>query len=205
MRKIKICGLFRDCDIDYVNEARPDFIGFVFAKSRRQVSVVWAEAMRPRLKSEITPVGVFVNESLEKVAKLLNDNTIEMAQLHGDENENYIRELKTLTNKPIIKAVRVLSEEDIVSGQHTVADFLLLDNGAGGTGESFDWSLVSQVKNQEQNQKPFFLAGGLMADNLEQAILATSPYAVDLSSGVETDGLKDRAKILEIVRRMHNG
>ncbi|MHB8073952.1 phosphoribosylanthranilate isomerase [Desulfosporosinus fructosivorans] len=205
MRKIKICGLFRDCDIDYVNEARPDFIGFVFAKSRRQVSVVWAEAMRPRLKSEIIPVGVFVNESLEKVAKLLNDNTIEMAQLHGDENENYIQELKTLTNKPIIKAVRVLSQEDIESAQNTVADFLLLDNGAGGTGESFDWSLVNQVKNQKQNQKPFFLAGGLKVGNLEQAILATSPYAVDLSSGVETDGLKDRAKILEIVRRMRNG
>lgn len=203
MRKIKICGLFRDCDIDYVNEAMPDFIGFVFAKSRRQVSVVWAEIMRPRLKSEITPVGVFVNESLTKVAQLLNDNIIEIAQLHGDENETYIQELKTLTNKPIIKAVRVLSQQDIEAAQHTVADFLLLDNGTGGTGESFDWSLVSNVKNQ--HQKPFFLAGGLNAENLEQAIAATSPYAVDLSSGVETDGMKDRAKILEIVRRMRNG
>ena len=201
MRKIKICGLFRDCDIDYVNEAMPDFIGFVFAKSRRQVSTVWAEAMRPRLKSEITPVGVFVNQSLAKVAQLLNDNIIEIAQLHGDENENYIQKLKTLTNKPIIKAVRVLSQQDIEGAQHTAADFLLLDNGTGGTGESFDWSLVSKDKKQ----KPFFLAGWLKADNLEQAIAATSPYAVDLSSGVETDGMKDRAKILEIVRRMRNG
>ncbi|GAB6153204.1 phosphoribosylanthranilate isomerase [Desulfosporosinus burensis] len=199
--KIKICGLFRDCDIDYVNEAMPDFIGFVFAKSRRQVSTEWAEAMRPRLRSEITPVGVFVNESLAKVAKLLKDNIIEMAQLHGEENENYIQALKTLTNKPIIKAVRVLSREDIEAAQHTLADYLLLDNGAGGTGESFDWSLVRQVKKQE----PFFLAGGLKADNIEQAIAATSPYAVDLSSGVETDGMKDRDKILEIVRRMRNG
>lgn len=203
MRKIKICGLFRDCDIDYVNEAMPDFIGFVFAKSRRQVSADWAEAMRPRLKSEITPVGVFVNQSLAKVAQLLNDDIIEMAQLHGDENENYIQKLKTLTNKPIIKAVRVLSQQDIEGAQDTVADFLLLDNGTGGTGESFDWSLVSKEKKQQQ--KPFFLAGGLKADNLEQAIAATSPYAVDLSSGVETDGIKDRAKILEIVRRMRNG
>lgn len=196
--KIKICGLFRDCDIDYVNEARPDFIGFVFAKSRRQVSEEWAEAMRPKLRSEITLVGVFVNEPLLNVAKLLKDNIIEMAQLHGEENENYIQELKSLTNKPIIKAVRVLSHEDIEVAQHTVADFLLLDNGAGGTGESFDWSLVSKVK------KPFFLAGGLNADNIEQAIVATSPYAVDLSSGVETDGMKDRDKILKIVRRMRN-
>lgn len=207
MRKIKICGLFRECDIDYVNEAMPDFIGFVFAKSRRQVSNVWAEAMRPKLKPEIIPVGVFVNESLAKVAELLNDNIIEIAQLHGEENENYIQELKALTNKPIIKAVRVLSQQDIEGAQDTVADFLLLDNGTGGTGESFDWSLVSQEKNQNQNQKPkpFFLAGGLKAGNIKQAIAATSPYAVDLSSGVETAGLKDRAKILEIVRRMRNG
>lgn len=201
--KIKICGLFRDCDIDYVNEAMPDFIGFVFAKSRRQVSTEWAKVMRPRLRSEITPVGVFVNEPLARVVKLLNDNIIEMAQLHGTENETYIQELKTLTNKPIIKAVRVLSQEDIEAAQNTVADYLLLDNGAGGTGESFDWSLVSKVKKQKQ--KPFFLAGGLNSGNLEQAILATSPYAVDLSSGVETDGIKDRNKILEIVRRMRNG
>lgn len=199
MRKIKICGLFRDYDIDYVNEAMPDFIGFVFAKSRRQVSQEWAEAMRPRLKSEITPVGVFVNESLAKVAKLLNDNIIEIAQLHGDENETYIQELKKLTNKSIIKSVRVLSQKDIEGAQDTVADFLLLDNGPGGTGESFDWSLVSKVK------KPFFLAGGLNAGNIEQAIAVTNPYAVDLSSGVEINGMKDRNKILEIVRRMRNG
>ena len=203
MRKIKICGLFRDCDIDYVNEAIPDFIGFVFAKSRRQVSEGWAETMRPRLRSEITPVGVFVNHPLTKVARLLNDNIIAMAQLHGDENETYIRQLKTLTNKPIIKAVRVLSQQDIEGAQLTAADFLLLDNGTGGTGESFDWSLVSKAKKQKQ--KPFFLAGGLKTDNLEQAISATSPYAVDLSSGVETDGMKDREKIIEIVRRMRNG
>lgn len=205
MRKIKICGLFRDCDIDYVNEAMPDYIGFVFAKSRRQVSAVWAEAMRPKLKPEIIPVGVFVNESLSKVAELLNDNIIELAQLHGNENETYIQELKTLSDKPIIKAVRVLSQQDIEGAQDTLADFLLLDNGAGGTGESFDWSLVSKLKQQQQQQKPFFLAGGLNPGNLEQAIAATSPYAVDISSGVETDGLKDGAKILEIVRRMRNG
>ncbi|MDR3584712.1 MAG: phosphoribosylanthranilate isomerase [Desulfosporosinus sp.] len=197
--KIKICGLFRDCDIDYVNEAKPDFIGFVFAPSRRQVSAEWAEAMRPKLWPEITPVGVFVNESLANVAKLLDDNIIAMAQLHGEENEQYIKELKSLTNKPIIKAVRVVSHEDIEAAQATVADFLLLDNGTGGTGESFDWSLVRKMK------KPFFLAGGLKADNIEQAISATSPFAVDLSSGVETDGKKDRDKILEIVRRIQNG
>ena len=199
--KIKICGLFRDIDIDYVNEAMPDYIGFVFAKSRRQVSKEWAATMRSRLRSEITPVGVFVNESLANVAKLLNENIIDLAQLHGDENEPYIQELKSLTYKPIIKAVRVLSQDDIEAAQHTTADFLLFDNGPGGTGKSFNWSLVGKVKN------PFFLAGGLKVDNIEQAIAKTTtrPYAVDLSSGVETDGIKDRAKIIEIVRRMHHG
>lgn len=196
--KIKICGLFRDCDIDYVNEAKPDFIGFVFAPSRRQVSRVWAEAMRPKLSPEITPVGVFVNETLENVARLLNNSVIEMAQLHGQENENYIQELKSLTNKPIIKAISVLSYTDIEVAEHSACDFLLLDNGGGGTGESFDWSLVRKVN------KPFFLAGGLKAENIDQAIVTTTPYAVDLSSGVETDGLKDKEKILNIVRRMRN-
>lgn len=194
--KIKICGLFRECDIDYVNEALPDFIGFVFAKSRRQVSSSWAEAMRPKLRADITPVGVFVNEPLSNVAKLLNSHTIEIAQLHGSEDERYIKELKSLTDKPIIKAVRVMSREDIQNAEQSAADFLLLDNGSGGSGESFDWNLVGQV------QKPFFLAGGLNIDNIEQAIKATNPYAVDLSSGVETDGKKDKNKILEIVRRI---
>ncbi|WP_088188111.1 phosphoribosylanthranilate isomerase [Desulfosporosinus sp. FKA] len=194
--KIKICGLFQNCDIDFVNEAKPDFIGFVFAKSRRQVSVEWAKAMRSNLSPEITPVGVFVNESITKVADLLNDHIIEMAQLHGNEGETYIRELKTLTAKPIIKAVQVKVHADIEAMQDSEADFLLLDQGAGGTGQTFDWSLVGEVK------KPFFLAGGLKADNIEQAIRAAKPFAVDLSSGVETDGKKDKAKILEIVRRM---
>ncbi|WP_088225842.1 phosphoribosylanthranilate isomerase [Desulfosporosinus sp. FKB] len=194
--KIKICGLFQNCDIDFVNEAKPDFIGFVFAKSRRQIPVEWAKAMRPKLSPEITPVGVFVNESLTKIAELLNDNIIEMAQLHGNEGETYIRELKTLTSKPIIKAIHVKTHVDIEAMQDSAADFLLLDHGAGGTGQTFDWSMVGEVK------KPFFLAGGLKADNIEQAIRAAKPFAVDLSSGVETDGKKDKAKILEIVRRM---
>ena len=194
--KIKICGLFRDCDIDYVNEAKPDFIGFVFAKSRRQVSAGQAEALRNRLSSGITSVGVFVNEPLASVAKLLDAGVIEIAQLHGGENEEYIQELKARTQKPVIKALRVSSHADIEAAQRTAADYLLLDNGTGGTGARFDWSVVGTVA------KPFFLAGGLNADNIEQAIAATHPYAADLSSGVETAGVKDRDKILEIVRRI---
>ena len=147
--KIKICGLFQDCDIDYVNEARPDFAGFVFAPSRRQVSVEWVKARRFKLKPEIAPVGVFVGEPLVNVAELLNENIIAIAQLHGGESEEYIQNLKTLTGKPVIKAVRVVSSQDIKDAEHSHADFLLLDNGAGGTGECFDWKLVGEV------QKPF--------------------------------------------------
>lgn len=194
--KIKICGLSRDCDIDYVNEAKPDYIGFVFAKSRRQVSFQRAEAMRRRLCAGIIPVGVFVNEPLANVVRLLEAGVIEMAQLHGGENEAYIQELKARTQKPIIKAVRVSAHADIEVAEHSVADFLLLDHGSGGTGTCFDWKEVGNVA------KPFFLAGGLNAHNLEQAISATQPYAVDLSSGVETEGIKDPAKISEVVSKM---
>lgn len=194
--KIKICGLSNDCYIDYVNEAMPDFIGFVFAKSRRQVSFHKAEALQKRLRAGITPVGVFVNEPLMNVVKLLETGVIEVAQLHGGENETYIQELKARTQKPIIKAVRVSTHTDITTAEHSVADYLLLDNGSGGTGMSFDWKEVGSVA------KPFFLAGGINVHNLEQAIAATQPYAVDLSSGVETDGVKDSAKISAVVSKV---
>lgn len=199
MTKIKICGLFRECDIDYVNEAKPDFIGFVFAPSRRQVSPEWAAVLRSRLKPGVTPVGVFVNEELTKVARLCNEQIIDMVQLHGDETEEYIQKLQRMIHRPVIKAVRVLARGDIEAIQDSAADFLLLDSGSGGTGKTFDWRLAGQVKS------PFFLAGGLNTGNIDQAIAATRPYAVDLSSGAETDGLKNREKILEIVRRVRNG
>ncbi|WP_027398538.1 phosphoribosylanthranilate isomerase [Anaerovorax odorimutans] len=196
MSKIKICGLFRSCDIDYVNEAMPDYIGFVFAKSRRQVTKEQAKDMRKKLKESITPVGVFVNEPIENVIMLLRDDIIQAAQLHGNESEDYIYKLKSLTKKTIIKAVSVKSKEDINNVQNTIADFLLLDNGAGGTGNSFNWNLI------DKTSKPFFLAGGINIDNILHAKKGIRPYAIDLSSGVETNGVKDRNKMLEIVRRI---
>ena len=197
--KLKICGLFRECDIEYVNEARPDFIGFVFAPSRRQVSADWVAGMRSRLRPEIKAVGVFVDEALANAAKLLNDGIIDLAQFHGHEDETYIRELKAITAKPLIKAVQVKTPADIQQSQGTLADYLLFDQGSG-SGQTFDWNMLEGIIVK----KPFFLAGGLNSDNVEAAMKAAHPYALDLSSGVEIEGKKDRMKILEVVRRVRH-
>jgi len=196
--RVKICGLFRPEDIGYANEALPDYIGFVFAKSRRQVTPEQAEKLKERLDRRIKTVGVFVNSPLEEAAELLKSGVIDLAQLHGSEDGDYIRLLKEMTGNQVIKAVRVEAAEDILAAQCSPADFLLLDHGSGGTGRSFDWSLVPESK------KPFFLAGGIHAGNLGQAMKTGNPFAVDISSGAETDGVKDREKILEIVRRVRN-
>lgn len=189
--RIKICGLSRPCDIDYVNAAGPDYIGFVFAKSRRQVSVGQAKALKEKLDPGICAVGVFVNERPEAIAGLVWDGVIDMVQLHGQEDETYIDKLrKLLSSSPvaIIKAFSVKTSEDVEKACQSSADYILLDHGAGGTGHSFDWNLVRTVK------RPFFLAGGLGPDNIERAC-GTGAYALDVSSGVETDGFKDREKI----------
>lgn len=198
MIKIKICGLLRPEDIEYVNEALPDYIGFVFARSRRQVTEEQAELLKKSLDKRIHAVGVFVNAPMEDAVGLLENGVIDIAQLHGNEDEAYVEELKSKTRCPVIKAVKVESTEDILTMQNNPADYLLLDHGAGGTGEAFDWSLASDCR------KPFFLAGGIHAGNVENALEKLSPYAIDLSSGVETDGVKDREKIIEIVRRVRN-
>lgn len=197
--KIKICGLFRPEDIEYVNEAIPDYIGFVFAKSRRQVTADQAAQLRKNLNAGIQTVGVFVNAPVEFAASLLKSGVIDIVQLHGSEDEEYMERLRSKTGCQMIKAIRVNTLEDIAAAQNNPADFLLLDHGSGGTGEAFNWELVRGCK------KPFFLAGGIHAGNINQAMETGTPFAIDLSSGVETDGVKDKDKILEIVRRVRNG
>lgn len=196
MTRIKICGLSRSCDIEYVNAAKPDFAGFIinFPKSRRNVSLRQLNELRNRLDTGITPVGVFVNEDTEIVAGLLNRNIISIAQLHGTEDETYIKRLRSLTDRPIIKAFSVKQRDDIRTALQSTSDYILLDNGAGGTGTSFDWALLDKI------DRPWFLAGGLHPGNIEDAIAAFHPYAVDLSSGVETNGVKDPGKIQDAVR-----
>ena len=199
MPKIKVCGLTRLSDIDVVNIEKPDYIGFVFANSRRRVIPQQALELRERLNQGITPVGVFVDETIENIFSLLQAGIIDIVQLHGMEDEEYIRKLKELTDKPIIKAIAVQKAGDVQKWASTSADYLLLDNKGGGTGQAFDWSLIGKT-----NQR-YFLAGGLDIENIGAAIEKTTLYAVDISSGVETEGLKDPLKIKEFIRRVRNG
>lgn len=197
--KIKICGLKRPEDITYVNEAKPDYCGFIieFPKSSRNVTGDQVRILIAELDKNIIPVGVFVNAAPERVEELLLDGTIRIAQLHGQEDDDYIRRIQKNTGSQVIKAFSVKTAQDIELALKSPADYILLDQGGGGTGQTFDWSLIPEIK------RPFFLAGGLGPDNLEQAVDMIRPYAVDLSSSVETDGVKDRSKILEAVNLIH--
>ena len=197
--KIKICGLKCPEDIAYVNEAKQDYCGFIieFPKSSRNVTGDQVRILIAELDKNIIPVGVFVNAAPERVEELLLDGTIRIAQLHGQEDDDYIRRIQKNTGSQVIKAFSVKAAQDIELALKSPADYILLDQGGGGTGQTFDWSLIPEIK------RPFFLAGGLGADNLEQAVDTIRPYAVDLSSSVETDGVKDRSKILEAVSLVH--
>ena len=196
MTKIKLCGLSRICDIEAANRLKPEYIGFVFLpKSKRYVTYEKAKELKSLLSPDIKVVGVFVDESAEIVARLLNDGTIDIAQLHGGEDEEYISRLRKLTGKPIIKAFRIESEEDIARAEKSSADHILLDSGMG-PGKVFDWSLIQSIK------RPYFLAGGLDCDNVGEAIKKLRPYAVDVSSGIETNGLKDKEKMAAFVAKV---
>lgn len=188
MTKIKLCGLSRPCDIHMANELKPDYIGFVFAeKSKRYVTPEKAAQLKALLETEIKAVGVFVDADVDLAAELLNRRIIDIAQLHGNEDEAYIKRLRQRTDHPIIRAFQIKTQTDIAKAERCSADHVLLDSGAG-TGVVFDWSLLKNVK------RPFFLAGGLSPDNVGEAVGLLHPYAVDISSGIETDGLKDREK-----------
>ena len=193
MTKIKLCGLSRPCDIEAANLLKPEYIGFVFApKSRRYVPPEKASELKRLLSTDIQAVGVFVNENPKTVANLLNSGIIDIAQLHGREGENGIRQLRQLTNRPIIQAFRIETALDIANAKNSAADYILLDSGAG-TGTVFDWQLIQNIK------RPYFLAGGLSLDNVENAVKLLNPYAVDVSSGIETDGVKDELKMAAFV------
>lgn len=193
MTKIKLCGLTRPCDIEYVNELLPEYIGFVFApKSRRYISPEKAEVLREHLDDRITPVGVFVDEKIEVIADLIKRKIIDIVQLHGNESEQYIEDLRRVIDCPVIKAFRIKSEADIVSANNSSADYVLLDSG-GGTGKVFDHSLLKDIA------RPYFLAGGLTPENVETAVKQLKSFAVDVSSSLETDGFKDKIKMTAFV------
>ena len=194
MTKIKLCGLTRQCDIEWANELKPEYIGFVFAeKSRRYVSEEKAAELKAMLSEDIKAVGVFVNYPAKKIADLLFRGIIDIAQLHGSEDEEYILRLSQLTDKPLIKAFSISCEDDVRSAEKSSADMILLDSGKGGTGTNFDWDLLRHIG------RPYFLAGGLGCDNAEEAVRTLHPYAVDVSSGIETEGYKDKNKMAAFV------
>lgn len=199
--KIKLCGMFRECDIEYVNEAKPDYIGFIvmFPKSHRNIDLETALRLKSRLSPEIKSVAVSVNAPVKLFAEFAKRGAAELLQCHGDEDADYIARLRELTDVPIIKAVKVTKAADIEAAQKLGADYLLLDSGTG-SGVTFDHSLIDPQKIRV----PFFLAGGLTPENIGQAVREIRSYGVDLSSGIETDKLKDREKILAAVREVRN-
>lgn len=191
MTKIKLCGLSRAADIEVANILLPDFVGFIFwAKSKRYISPNDAAKLKNILDKKISAVGVFVNEKISTVAEIAK--FLDLIQLHGAEDENYISEIKKITGKKIIKAFKIKTAEDLQLAKNSRADFILLDGGAG-TGETFNWQLL---KNFERE---YFLAGGLTVENVSAAVKTLKPFAVDVSSGIETGGLKDSAKMKNFV------
>lgn len=181
-------------DIDVVNVCKPEYAGFVFVpESRRFVTPNTAEVMKKRLLPDIHAVGVFVNVEPDFIADLLARGIIDLVQLHGSEDNNYIKKLRALTHKPIIKAFSVVSENDVYVAEDSPADYVLLDAGSGGTGTRFDWGLLRKM------QRPYFLAGGLNPENVGEAVRELQPWGVDVSSGIETGGSKSPEKMHKFI------
>ena len=195
MSKIKICGLFRKEDTEFVNEAKTDYCGFIlhFPKSHRSLEPEKAKELRQYIDSSVRVVGVFVNQPPEYVIQTADTVGLQVIQLHGNEDDDYIRKVQSESKLPVWKAFRIRNREDLIRAAGCAADMVLLDNGYG-TGEVFDWSVVTEF------ERPFILAGGLTAENIPDAIKSLNPEIVDLSSGVETDKRKDREKILRAVK-----
>ncbi|MGX2982300.1 phosphoribosylanthranilate isomerase [Helicobacter sp. 23-1045] len=213
--KIKFCGLFRECDIEFANELMPDFVGFVFARqSKRFVDFALAGELKARLNSGIKAVGVFVDSPVEHICEAVQSKIIDMVQLHGNENNAYISALRKSMQKdcgtiaPIIRAIKMRDSHSLNLALEFNADFILLDSANAGSGVAFEWEKLS-AKIAESRYfafdfaTRFFLAGGVNADNLPRA-MSLNPYAIDISSGIETQGKKDFAKMKQIIETLHS-
>lgn len=212
--KIKFCGLFRECDIDYANALKPDFVGFIFVEhSKRFVDFATAKTLKSRLDSRIKAVGVFVDSPLERIIEALSEGIIDAVQLHGNEDSAYISALKERMQSdlgaisPIIKAIKVSDSHSLAQSfeiqAQSGADFILLDSPNAGSGRVFDWNALAQHLAKSQDftrafQSRFFLAGGVNAENIQSAI-TLKPFCIDISSGIESEGLKDFAKMQTII------
>lgn len=199
MTKIKFCGLKRPCDIQTVNKLAPDYVGFVFApRSFRYITPVQADCLKEMLSPSIKTVGVFVNEDIHQIASLIRSGIIDTAQLHGSESETDIARLQDMTGCSIIRAFRMLRKEDADAAENSCAGHILVDSGAG-TGTVFNWNLLKNIR------RPYFLAGGLTPENASTAVRQLHPFALDVSSGIETEGLKDPEKMAAFIAAVRKG
>ena len=192
--KVKMCGMMRPEDIAAANECKPDYVGFIFAANRkRTVTKEQVMILRADLSKEIMAVGVFLNQETDRIIENAKDCRLNMIQLHGNEEPSCIKVIKEQTGLPVIKAFIVKNAEDVKRANDSPADYILLDSGAG-SGETFSWEILREVK------RPFFLAGGLNPGNVKDAMERLHPYALDVSSGIETNGRKDLEKMIEFMR-----
>lgn len=216
MPKIKICGIKTFADVEKVNKYLPEYIGFVFANTKRFVTDKQAYGMKQALAKTIQSVGVFVDEPIDHVINLCKQGILDVVQLHGTESETYIRELKSKTDITVIKAIKVQTVEQVQNLISEEADFILFDTykkgELGGTGARFSLELLEEVfanmKAQKKTIKPYFLAGGLNCQNVTEVIAKMTEsvgcYAVDVSTGVETDGIKDDKKIRQFIQNVRS-
>lgn len=194
MTKVKICGLLTVEAVETAVAAGADYIGFVFAQSRRQISLEQAAELASSIPARVQKVGVFVSPSLAELEQAIAQVGLDLVQIHGNFDESLLAQISV----PVIRAVQVTADADLVK---TKADYLLFDAPVAGSGQTFDWNTL----DSSAISQPFFVAGGLDADNVRAAIQTFSPYAVDVSSGVETDGVKDNEKIRRFIERVKDG
>ncbi|WP_234123306.1 phosphoribosylanthranilate isomerase [Clostridium hydrogenum] len=203
MAKVKICGIKRGEDVDIVNSFMPDYVGFVFAESKRKVSVEEAQKLILGLNPQIRKVGVFVNESYARVISIAKILKLDVLQFHGDEGNEYLEKFKTYE---VWKAASINSKSDIEKVSLYNVNGIVVDsldgNGNGGTGKKFDWSILKKYKNSIL--KPIFVAGGLNEENIQECIKELQPFGVDVSSGVESNGVKDKLKIKNFITKVRN-
>lgn len=202
MTKVKICGLYRDEDIEYANELLPDYIGFViyYPKSHRSIDLFEAKRLREKLDKRVQVIGVFVNQHIELVKTAYRQGVIDIVQLHGNENEEYIRTLKEKLGITIIKAFVINTVLDIEAINNTSADLVLLDTGFGD-GKEHSKFILEKLKDLK---RPYILAGGLNPENVAKIVKEQNPFAVDVSSGVEVDKKKDLEKMRAFIEAIRN-
>ena len=193
MARVKICGINSPEDVEIVNELKPDYVSFAFYKNKRQVTYEKARKLKQLLDKDIRVIGVFVDENTNVVASAANDDLLDVIEFHGNEGPGEIERIKAFTEKPIIQGFRIRSRADVELALDSHADSILMYSDSE-SGILMDWKLLTNVT------RPYFLAGGLNADNIEKAIKICHPFAVSVTTGVETDGIKDREKMAAFIK-----